>query len=506
MLRSFFASLLLFSLGNCVASTNVEAGEIHSFQGDTFAVHRESKFSLFHLGPLYDAFPLTLATGRRVEAAGPLYYYDENDTQRQWAAPPLFSWTQDTGVESEEFDFLYPLLTYDRYGEEYRFEILQLFAFSGGQTQEEKLKKRFTLFPFYFQQRSPVPELNYTALFPLYGTLKDRLFRDRIKFILFPGYVQSRKKDVVTDNFLFPVFHLRHGQHNLHGWQVWPIVGMESKDPSSFTNQLDEIEIRGGHKKLFAGWPIFFKETRGIGTTNEEHQLTVLPAFTKVTSPLRDSATYFWPFGLTITDDREKKFHEIGFPWPLEVIARGEGKTITRFWPLFSRAKNQYLESDFYLWPVYKFNRLHSDPLDRTRLRIMFYLYSDIKEKNTETGDLKRRTDLWPLFTAKRDLNGNERLQILSLLEPILPNNKSIERNYSQLWSIWRSEKNAKTGASSQSALWNLYRADHTKTSSRHSVFFGLFQREEWETGKRWKIFYIPMGKKNFPPPESRVF
>ncbi|MGI8966047.1 MAG: hypothetical protein ACR2H1_08180 [Limisphaerales bacterium] len=445
-------------------------------------------------GPLYDDFSLTLSSGHRTEIAGPLYFFEQNDSQRQWAVPPLFSYTHDPDVEAEEFDFLYPLLTYDRFGSEYRFEILQLFSFAGGQTQSEIQKKRFTLFPLYFQQRSTDPNLNYTALFPLYGTIKNRLFRDEIKFVLFPAYAKTRKKDVVTQNILFPVFHWRQGEA-LQGWQVWPLVGHEHKEPTHKTNSLDELVTIGGHDKWFGPWPIFFKDRTGIGTTNEQNQISVLPLFTRLRSPNRDSATYLWPIGLTLTDEREKKYHEVGFPWPFFVVARGEGKTVTRFWPLFSRAHNQFLQSDFYLWPIYKFNRLHSEPLDRSRLRILFYLYSDTTEKNTQTGDFKRRLDLWPLFTARHDLNGNERLQILAPLEPIFPHNKSIERDYSPLWSIWRSEKNAKTGASSQSLLWNLYRREKTPDTKKCAVFFGLFQYESDARKKTFRSFSWPLFK-----------
>ena len=48
--------------------------------------------------------------------------------------------------------------------------------------------------------------------FPLYGHLQNRLFRDEIFFVLFPVYGESRKRDVVTDNYLYPFFHLRHGE------------------------------------------------------------------------------------------------------------------------------------------------------------------------------------------------------------------------------------------------------------------------------------------------------
>ena len=64
----------------------------------------------------------------------------------------------------------------------------------------------------YFQQRSSDPALNYTAVVPFYGHLENRFFRDEISFVMFPLYVRSRKSDVVTDNYLFPFFHLRHGR------------------------------------------------------------------------------------------------------------------------------------------------------------------------------------------------------------------------------------------------------------------------------------------------------
>ena len=110
--------------------------------------------------------------------------------------------------------------------------------------------RRFTLFPIYFQQRSPDTNENYTALVPFYGHLKDRLFRDEIFFVMFPIYSETRKRDVVTDNYLFPFFDLRHGD-GLHGWQFWPLVGAEHKDVTTRTNGFGETEIIGGHDKFF---------------------------------------------------------------------------------------------------------------------------------------------------------------------------------------------------------------------------------------------------------------
>jgi hypothetical protein len=112
-----------------------------------------------------------------------------------------------------------------------------------------------------------------------------------------------------------------------------------------------------------------------------------------------------------------------------------------------------------------------------------------------ETGRRLRQIDLWPLFTSRRDLEGRNRLQILAPLEPFLPNNTSVERDLSPLWSLWRSEKNSKTGATSQSLLWNLYRRDKVPEGRKCSLLFGLFQYQSGYDGRSWRVLYVPFGK-----------
>jgi hypothetical protein len=308
---------------------------------------------------------------------------------------------------------------------------------------------------------------------------------------MFPLYVETRKKDVVTDNYVLPFFHLRHGD-GLNGWQFWPLMGHEHKDVTTRTNGFKDVETVGGHEKLFVLWPFFFNEHTGIGTDNPLWEQGSLPAYDIERSPKRDSTSVLWPF-FSYIDQHEKKYREWQVPWPLIVIARGEGKTITRFFPLFSQAHNASLESDFYLWPIFKYNRSHSASVETERTRIFFFLYSDSRVKNMETGKTQRRIDCWPLFLHQREFNGDSRLQVLAILEPFLRRAHKIERDYSPLWSIWRSEKNPRAGATSQSLLWNLYRRDVTPTSKHSSFFFGLFQSQSDANGKGVRLFYIPM-------------
>lgn len=446
------------------------------------------------LGPIYDRFPLVLVPGDRTEVLGPLVSWESAESERGWGLHPLIYRRSDPVADFTEFDLSYPLLSYDRFGGSYRVHFLQLLSWSGGPSGDEEHKRRFTLFPLVFSQRSTDPDSNYFAIVPFYGRLKGRLLRDDIRFVLFPLYSKTRKKDVTTVNYLYPVFHKRTGD-GLAGWQAWPLIGKETKALTIRTNSFGEAENIGGHEKQFALWPLYFKQRLGLGMEDEQLQQAIVPLFSIHRSRMRDSTTYFWPLGFTRTEDREKKYREWGMPWPLIIVARGEGKTADRIWPFFSRAKTPTAQSEFYAWPLYKRNRITSDPLFRERTRLLLFLYSDLVERNTTTGTALERKDLWPLFTHRRDHSGNERLQVLSILEPLIPNNKSIERNDSPLWSVWRSERNARTGESSQSLLWNFYRRETRKESRKVSLLFGLVKHQTGPEGNRWRIFNIPAGK-----------
>ena len=443
-------------------------------------------------GPLYDNFPLTLLPGNRTEILGPLFYEQQTGSERTWALPPIFSHHTDPSVDLLQDDWLYPIMTYRRYGSEYRWQFIQLFSFSGGEDPKGfKMKRQVTIFPVYFQQRSPLTNDNYTALVPFYGHLKHRLFRDDIFFVMFPIYGQTRKMDVVNDNYLYPFFNTRHGD-GMHGWQFWPVVGAEHKIVTWQTNGWGDVVTNGGHDHFFALWPIHFWQNNGIGTDDPEKIRADLPLYFLQRSPQRDSTSVLWPLFMWI-NDRGRKYREWQMPWPIVIVARGPGNTTTRVLPLFGRAHNSEIEDNFYLWPVYKFNAVHSAPLDRRQTRILFFLFQNTTDTNTETGKGTRRVDLWPLLVYHRDFDGNSRLQLIAPVETFVPNNPWVERDWSPIWSFWRAENNVKTGASSQSLLWNLYRREKSPGTKNVSFLFGLFQYHSNPLGKTLRLFYIPV-------------
>lgn len=454
----------------------------------------------FVAGPLFSDFPLTIGNGQRTEIAGPLFYKQQDDSEKIWALPPFFSHEEDPATQSGEDDFFYPIATRENFGSQYRWQFIQLFATSGGEDPGNSIAHRVTIFPIYFYQRSTNPEKNYTALVPFYGHIQNHLFRDDIFFVMFPFYGETRKRDVVNYNYLYPFFNVRHGD-GMHGWQLWPIFGMEHKVVTYQTNNWGDVETIGGHDHYFALWPIHFWQNNGIGTEDPEKIRADWPFYYLQRSPQRDQTSVLWPFFSWI-DDRGKKYHEWEGPYPFVVIARGEGKTTTRFFPLFSQSHNATAESDSYLWPLYTFKGIHSDPLDRKRTRILYFLFQNTVDKNTETGKAKCRIDFWPLFVYNRDFDGNNRLQILALVESMLPENRGIERNWSPLWSIWRSENNVAKDTHSQSLLWNLYRHEKSPDAKKFSLLFGLFQYQSSAEQKKLRLFFIPVINSHWQPAE----
>ena len=408
--------------------------------------------------------------------------------ERSFAIPVLFSSKSSSRPDHSEWDVLYPLMSYDRYGKEWRWHFLQIFRLSGGEGQAGDWKRE-TVFPVYFRQKSDDPEKNYWALFPFYGTVKNRFRRDEIRAAVFPLYVRTRKSDVTTRNYLAPFFHLRRG-NQLRGWQLWPLAGWETKGITAKTNILGEASLVGGHKKLTIAWPFYLRDRTGIGAENAKEQRALLPFFSSTRSARRDSFTAPWPIGLTLTQDREKKYREIGLPWPFLVFARGEGKTTSRIWPLFgSASNNKSLTSRFYAWPIYRRRTLETELVAERQTRWGFFLFAEKCRTQKESGISTFRRDLWPLFTWRASSEGGRRrLQVLAVLEPFFPANETMERHYSPLWAVWRSSRSSGARERSQSFLWNLWRREVDGEGRRSAVLFGLVRWEQTATQRSLKV------------------
>jgi len=444
-------------------------------------------------GPAANRAASAFSAGQRFSAISPLVSGEVSTNGGWWAVSPLFSRFEERDTERVHWEFLYPLMTSDRFGTEHRWQLLQWLSWSGGETQNGSRKSRQTIFPLFFRQQADGSTNDYLAVVPFYGRLQNRLFRDEMRFILFPLYLESSKDGIHTRNYLLPFIHLRSGS-GVEGWQFWPLVGREDKVPTQLTNTWDEIELVGGHQKRFLLWPLAFSTKSGLGTTNAATNRMVLPLFARQRSPARDSTTVIWPF-FTHTDNRQLGFQEWGLPWPFIGWADGSGKTMRRFWPVWGATRTPSQERDFAFWPLYTHRHIRSAPLESERWRGLWFLYDHSYDRSTETGAERRRRDLWPLFSWRRDFEGRERLQVLAPLETLIKNNEAIERTYSPVWSLYRSEENPRAGRLSQSLLWSLWSREVSTNASHSGAFFGLVRTRRDDHGRQWRFFWLPFSK-----------
>jgi hypothetical protein len=390
---------------------------------------------------------------------------------RSFAVRPLVFWLHDrTGERDQaEVDVLYPVFTYRRSDRDREFQLLLLLNGRGEGGPGER-ERRFDLFPFYFSGRTEDGD-SYRALMPFGYRVRDRLGQDEIRFVLFPLYARFVKGDVRTTYTPWPLVSWVRG--GAQGFRIVPFYGRVVKPGVSDTQ--------------FVLWPLYLRQRVGLDTEDPEETRALLPFYVSLRSRNRDSTTVLWPF-FTHTVDRQRSFEQWDAPWPLVQIARGEGKEVTRVLPLFS-LETRVLRDEFLLRELRSRQTIVLFPLytrtvDETvgsrtvRDRVLWWLYSDTRQHG-EDGDT-RRLDAWPLFRYERDRLGGSYFQALALLEPLLPGNEWVERNYSPLWSLY-TVRRSPAGDQVHSFLWNFVRHEETATGRSVELFGPLLRYREDE-------------------------
>jgi len=424
-----------------------------------------------NLWPLYDDRIDPVDESRVQSGLGPILELqrDVDEPVRSLAVRPLLYRLEDRREDQEEaeIDVLYPVFTYRRSERDWQWQFLLLLnGRSEGQPGERE--RRLDLFPLYFSGTTETGE-SYRALLPLGGTVHDRLGQDRIRFVLFPLYARFTRGQTETTYTPWPLVSRVRGERE--GFRLVPFYG--------------RVRQPGVSETRFVLWPFYLHQRAGLNTDNPEETLAVLPFYVGQRSPRRDSTTLLWPF-FTYTADRARGFEQWDAPWPLVQIARGEARRVTRVLPFFS-VEDRVLRNEFLLrelrsrqlillFPLY--TRTQDDvPGSRTvRHRVLWWLYSDTRQTG-EDGET-RRVDGWPLFHYERDREGAVRFQTLALLEPLLPGNEWVERNYSPLWSLYTLRRSP-AGAEVHSFLWNLVRHEEGPAARAIEVLGPLLRYRE---------------------------
>lgn len=393
--------------------------------------------------PFFQSRTSPIDAAKEWETGGPLIYSRELEPRQEWGFRPLFSVQSDKEKDETGVDVLYPIFTFRRRGEDKRYQFFELFSVRGETSSEGVRREDLTLFPFIFHKRSTETEEGYFGVVPFYGNLKNRFGRDEINFRALPAYLRTRKGEVETRSYMWPFISITSGG-GVSGFNIWPFYGKTAKP--------------GSYSKRFIMWPFFMEQETDLDKEVPKRFVALLPFYASLHSEKREFVSYLWPFFSRVVE-RDHGYVEWNLPFPFIMTASGEGRRAFRVWPLYGQDERKGSHSFFVLWPLYRFQEREAKGVAVTRRQVLLILYTDFLEERREEAASRGRRSLWPIFTYRWDDEGNASFQILSILEPLMPENRAIERNYSPLWGLYRYARNAR-GDSLHSLLWNLFRRE----------------------------------------------
>ena len=400
----------------------------------------EGKGGAFTLWPLLDYRESPPEGFRSLSLLGPLFKLQHQQQKQILAIRPFLYKTSDEKDGSTATQYLYPLASSQSSPEASTIQVLKLFQKNVyHENKDDEPDDRFTmLFPLYISGTSEKYG-PYTSIFPLYGDIYERFWRDEYHFVLFPLYGRTVRKGITTRNYLYPFFSTISGE-NESGFQFWPLYGQSAKE--------------GAYQKRFFLWPFFMREESGLNTDNPTSKSYVLPFYARIDTAKSSARYYLWPF-FGHKSSYAPKEEEWDYFWPFLRTIRGERRNLTSFMPVYLRDERPESSKTWIMWPILKHEEIHSDTFQQERDRILYFLYSDNRERWPKDGAQRRRMALWPLFVYAKQTSGVKSISLPAPVEPVL-DREGIEKLWAPLWRIYQ-QRWHDNGDSAASLLWNLY-------------------------------------------------
>lgn len=402
----------------------------------------------------------TTATGavESTGAAGPLLFSRPNpDGGVQRGLRPL--WVETTSAQGDLRGalFLYPLFAYAADDETYRWSVLTLMNRSGRRAgapapgSELETHEGFDVWPFWFFRQTGDPATSHRALFPIAGTLRRRLGYDRLSWALWPLYVESDQKGVITTSTPWPFVRVVHGTAS--GFALWPLFGWQNR--------------LGGARREFYLWPLGYNHTTPPAAdapagTPPVREFAALPFYAHASGPGYTGETYFWPFFGYTHRTAPERYHETRYLWPLLVQGRGDDHYLNRWAPLYTRSVAFGYEKTWIAWPLWREVRWTSEGVAQTKSQLLYFVYWSREQRSATNPNLPAAsiTHLWPLVSVWDNGAGRLQWQFPSPLEVFFPGNEKVRAAWTPLFSLARFDQR-QPGNTRTSLLWDAITWEH---------------------------------------------
>ena len=393
------------------------------------------------------------ATGKTEswESIGPLFYQKPGEPGETWSGfRPIYVRATDANHQITKAAVVLPLYIYRADSESYHWNFLLLITGSGrkagsSQTAHES-PGTFDIWPIWFSRDTGSPETSYRALFPIAGTIKERLGYERLSWVIWPLYFRTESKGATTVSTPWPILRFTSGTE--HGFTLWPLFG--------------RVEKPGVWERQFYLWPLIWNNTRqpfedDPAGTPPTRQVGVLPFYAGITGPGLVSRTYVWPFFGYLDRTKPDHYHESHYLWPLWVQAHGDNRYINRWAPFYTHSVIKGYDKTWVLWPLVRRARWTEDGLKQTKTQLLYFIYRSYEQRSPTNPRLApaSKTHFWPLYSSWDNGAGQRQFQFFSPFEVFFPDNEFARQAWSPLAAIFRYDQRA-PGDTRWSALWSL--------------------------------------------------
>ena len=414
----------------------------------------------------------------RVRGLGPFFEHAQSqEGGRLSAFRPFYYSGTDAATERRFREVIWPLATTRRFLNERDTRVL-LAYYKRFNVTEPRGRYRFMVLPLYFQGRDKAGQ-GYTALFPVAGSIHEFLGQDAMSFFLFPLWSYSSINSVETRSVLWPIYSRTKGK-GISRFRVFPFYGY--------------ARHRARYEKGFVGWP-FYTWAHFTYPDAQGHGYIVFPLWGRFKMPDQDAWLILPPL---FRFSRGERMDYSYAPWPFFQRSRGQIERLY-FWPIWGRRTLAGVRSTFFLWPIFRSERVDRGATIRRRFWALPVVFSQVDIRRA-AGDEPARTVMrhhrvWPLVSYRQEEN-TRRLRLLELWP--LWGASPVERNWAPFWTLFDWTKvgqNADT-----EVLWGLCR-DRRRGEERRAV--SLFPIWEWRRDDRaggareWNVLKGLLGRRH---------
>lgn len=352
---------------------------------------------------------------------------------------------------------LWPLWLDEREGEHHKRMLFPLYWYERdvhryGDVADDETD--WILFPLLWGGTSTV-DGDYFAFVPFYGTLKDQLARDEIRFVAFPVWSQIRDHGYVGTTWFWPIY-TRGSGGGREVFRLWPLYTRQRKV--------------GWYDRRFHPWPFVYREEFDLASDRPGRRGSNWPFWTWEHSTARDYRAVLWPF-FSVEENHRHGYREVAAPWPFFVRRTGASDKL-QLWPFFTGTRNGGRETHRFAGPIGLYTKDTSeDGVARSQLAVALVLRED-RITWEATGDRYLYSRVWPLFDYEEWPDGESRTNVLSLLP--FRDARGFGYQYAPVYTLYHHERRA-DGTRVSWALWDLYR--HERTAARNEWRLGPLMR-----------------------------